>query len=159
MGITFYFIIIILVVYFIWSKIRFSTKSKPTYTPKEAILDPIQIEFLSLLNAYRNNLNLTILQAESKCSEVALDRITQIDSDNFSHAYFTSYQKYLEELGFKSVGEILSKEHNTISSMFNHYTRSEKHRDYLQQKDLKYIGVGVIINSKGNYNSCIILTK
>ena len=159
MGMTFSFVIITLVVYFIWSKIRFSTKPKYTYIPKEAILDPIQIEFLSLINTHRNNLNLTSLQAESKCSEVALDRITQIDSDNFSHAYFTLYQKYLEELGFKSVGEILSKEHNTISSIFNHYLRSEKHRDYLEQKDLKYIGVGVIVNSKGNYNSCIILTK
>jgi uncharacterized protein YkwD len=146
---------IVLVLRLIFNKPKF----KPTYIPKEAILNPLQIEFLSLLNTYRNNLNLTSLQAESKCSEVALDRITQIDSDNFSHAYFTLYQKYLEELGFKSVGEILSKEHNTISSIFNHYLRSEKHREYLEQKDLKYIGVGVIVNSKGNYNSCIILTK
>jgi uncharacterized protein YkwD len=134
-------------------------KSKPKYTPKEALLNPVQIEFLSLVNTHRNGLNLTSLQAEAKCSEVALDRITQINTDNFSHAHFTLYQKYLEDLGFKSVGEILSKEHNTISGTFNHYLRSEKHREYLQQSDLKYMGIGIIVNSKGNYNSCIILTK
>jgi uncharacterized protein YkwD len=152
-------IIIVVIVVLILRLIFNKPKSKPNYTPKGAILNPVQIEFLSLLNAHRNNLSLTSLQAESKCNEVALDRITQINSDNFSHAYFTLYQKYLEELGFKSVGELLSKEHNTISSTFNHYLRSKKHREYLQQKDLKYIGVGIIVNSKGNYNSCIILTK
>jgi hypothetical protein len=65
----------------------------------------------------------------------------------------------LERNGFVNVGELLSKEHNTVKGMFNHYLRSARHRLYIEAVNITFVGVGVVMSQNGNFNSAIFFSE
>jgi uncharacterized protein YkwD len=153
------FLIGIAILIFLVFKGQKKVIKKTGYIPTDDNLDKIQSEFLSLLNEHRELLGLNPLVAESLMGTLAVKRITEMNKEKFSHYNFEWYKNELEKNGFVNVGELLSKEHNTVKSIFNNYLKSPKHQLYIEVKNITFVGVGVIINKNGNFNSCIIFSE
>lgn len=135
------------------------SKKTITYNPVIINLNGIQLEFFNFLNNFRSERGLSPLIPEKLCTELSIERIKKLGNDFENHSGFTYYREFLEERGFSDVGEVLSKEHNTVQSVFNNYIKSDKHRPYFEDPNLKYVGAGIIVNENNNFNSCIIFTK
>ena len=129
------------------------------YIPTDDNLDLIQSEFLFYVNNHRDMFGLKPLISDSLMNILAIKRITEINKEKFSHYQFEWYRIGLEKNGFVNVGELLSKEHNTVKSMFNNYLKSPRHRMYIEAKNITFVGLGVVMSQNGNFDSCIILAE
>ena len=155
-----FFIALIGLVIWIWLNHKEDNVIEHTgYIPTDDNLDLIQSEFLFYVNNHREMLGLNPLIPDSLMGTLAIKRITEINKEKFSHYQFEWYQRELEKNGFVNVGELLSKEHNTVKSMFNNYLKSPKHRLYIEAKNITFVGLGIIISQNGNFNSCILIAE
>ena len=136
------------------------------YKPQDIDLNAIQWQFYKLLKEHRRSLGLSEVAPEKMCTVLALNRIkdmAHLTKDEFKEAghkgFFTdAYQGELLKNNFKLPGEILGRHYNSVTGMFRNYLESEEHKDYIENRNIRYVGVGVIAYDYKFY-SCIIFAS
>lgn len=129
-----------------------------TYSPKLATLVNEQSVFLKLLEKEKNGEKTPF--PETMLSNVALNRISEKAKDfdqSFTHFGFASVAEDLKKYGFTNVAEILSGKHNSVNAIFNHFLKSDAHRNILLGS-YNFIGIG-IVEHKHKLYSCIIFAN
>jgi uncharacterized protein YkwD len=131
------------------------------YEPTQFNLNENQLVFLNLLIEYRKDNKLsTDIFVDLLMSEKATEFIeskTHLSKEEFSHKGNHIIFDKLKEFGFFGSSDILSRSHNSVSSLFNNYVRSKSHNNILLS-NYKYIGIG-IVNYNNRYYSCILFSN
>ena len=114
---------------------------KKIKTEKEIIVEyyNYDLEFLKYINTHRKSLNLKTLKPIKSLDQRAKEAVEKIPP---VEEHYNSQ-------------EILGGGHQTLSALFNHYLKSEGHKNMIENENFKYIGIAIKIVENKYYNVTI----
>lgn len=162
--------IIILVLFTaIYLIIKYKGKTKPKevdifiHTPHFDI-GVYEIEMVSLVNLYRNKLNLTSLELDLDHYNLAKKRTKYFDDEdmrrNLSHSQLIKHSEELRDKeGIDVISENIAYGYTSVESCFDAWVRSADHVSNILKHDWKYTAVSIKENVDGEFYFCQIFGK
>ncbi|MGV6846182.1 MAG: CAP domain-containing protein [Lutibacter sp.] len=136
-----------------------STENLVTF--KEVTYSELDNQVLDLVNNYRNEIGLTILNKLDIVSAVANTHTDyMVETGNVDHSGFDQRQKDLmENANAKAVGENVAYGYTNAQDVFDAWIKSDSHRALIESKSFTHFGISSEMNDKGRYYYTIMFIK
>jgi uncharacterized protein YkwD len=149
------------ILFFVYLFYKPTPSKLPKYIPTTNIdmLDVDEILLLALLNEYRIENGLEILQPDKIFNQVALDRNIYNSNRGFiSHEGFVDSIQPLVIIGL-TAGENLGYKYTSPYSVYSAWIKSDEHRKNILKSDWLYTGISIYIDDNGVYYYCQIFSR
>jgi uncharacterized protein YkwD len=132
-------LIILFIAFFGWLAISYKhIKRKSFATPYPIEFEGLDLEFVELVNEYRQSKGLDVLEGALNLTEIAEAHVNWMVENGLSHEGFVDRQF---EANAKAFAEILCPKRNTAYSYFMSYIGSDDHKKAIEKNDVTHIGI------------------